>query len=56
MQMAALTMVRRDTGYLVIDDVVLDKVGSKIEGVAWLFSSGLKQKVRALDMARSSFR
>lgn len=50
LQMAALTMVRRDTGYLVIDDVVLDKVGSKMAGVAWLYSSSLKQKVRALNV------
>lgn len=50
LQMAALTRVDRTTGYLVIDDVVLDKVGDKIEGIAWLHSSSLDQKVRALNV------
>ena len=39
LQMVALTMVKRITGYLVIDDVVIEKSGKKIPGVAWLYSS-----------------
>lgn len=50
LQMAALTMVDRTKGYLVIDDIVLDKEGPKIAGIAWLYSSSLGQKVRALNV------
>ena len=48
-QMIALTMVDREAGYLVIDDVTLDKAGEKMEGIAWLHSSTLGQKVLALN-------
>lgn len=49
MQMAALTMVNRLGGYLVIDDIVLDKEGPKIAGIAWLHSSSLGKKVLTLN-------
>lgn len=48
-QMIALTMVNREVGWLAIDDVVLDKTGPKIEGIAWLYSSTLGKKVLALN-------
>lgn len=50
LQMAALTMVKRTNGYLVIDDVARDKDGPKIAGIAWLYSSSLEQRVRALNV------
>ena len=49
MQMIALTMVNREVGWLAIDDVVQDKTGPKIEGIAWLYSSTLEKKVLALN-------
>lgn len=48
-RMIALTMVNRGVGYLVLDDVTLDKTGEKIEGIAWLHSSSLGKKVLALN-------
>lgn len=50
LQMVALTMVKRLTGYLVIDDVVIEKTGKRIPGVAWLHSSSLGKKVLALNV------
>ncbi|MNL06263.1 Transposase DDE domain protein [compost metagenome] len=50
LQMAALTMVNRMGGYLVIDDVVLDKTGRKIQGIHRLFSSSLDTTVLALNV------
>ncbi len=48
-QMVALTMVNRGTGWLAIDDVVQDKTGPKIQGIAWLWSGSLEKKVLALN-------
>lgn len=48
-RMIALTMVNRGTGYLVLDDVTLDKTGDKMAGIAWLYSSSLGKKVLALN-------
>jgi hypothetical protein len=48
-QMVALTMVNREAGWLVIDDVVQDKTGPKIQGIAWLWSGSLERKVLALN-------
>ena len=50
LQLVALTMVDKLSGYLVVDDVVLDKSGPLIEGIAWLHSSTLDKKVRALNL------
>lgn len=41
--------MNRKIGWLAIDDVVLDKTGSKIEGIAWLHSSSPGKKVLALN-------
>jgi len=49
-QMVALTLVKRGGGYLVIDDIVNEKYGKVIAGIAWLFSPKLEQKVRALNV------
>jgi len=48
-RMIALTMVNRGAGYLVLDDVTLDKTGEKMAGIAWLYSSSLGKKVLALN-------
>ena len=50
LQLVALTMVDKLSGYLVVDDVVLDKSGPLIAGIAWLHSSILDKKVRALNL------
>ena len=50
LQLVALTMVDKLSGYLVVDDVVLDKSGKLIAGIAWLRSSSLEKKVRALNV------
>lgn len=50
LQLVALTMVDKLSGYLVVDDVVLDKSGPLIAGIAWLRSSSLEKTVRALNV------
>lgn len=50
LQMAGLTMVNRLGGYLVFDDVVLDKTGRRIQGIHRLFSSSLDTTVLALNV------
>lgn len=50
LQMSALTMVNRLGGYLVFDDVVLDKTGRRIQGIHRLFSSSLDTTVLALNV------
>lgn len=50
LQMAALTVVDRYGGYLVIDDVVWEKRGKLIEGVAKLFMSSEKRYVTGLNV------
>lgn len=50
LQMAALTEVKRGTGYMVVDDIVFEKFGKAIDGIAWLFSPKLEKKVLALNV------
>ncbi len=48
-QMVAITMVNREVGWLAIDDVVADKTGPRMEGIAWLYSGTMDKKVLALN-------
>lgn len=45
LQMAALTLVEKVGGYLVVDDVIWEKRGNFIEGVARLFMPSEKRYV-----------
>lgn len=49
LQMAALTLVDKTGGYLVIDDVVWEKRGKTIEGVARLFMPSEKRYILGLN-------
>ena len=48
-QIVALTQVQRETGYLVIDDVVIGKTGTKIDGIQYLYSSAEEATVLGLN-------
>lgn len=48
-QIVALSQVKRDEGYLVIDDVVIGKTGTKIDGVQYLYSSAEEKTVLGLN-------
>jgi putative transposase len=49
LQILALSLVDRRRGYLVIDDVVIGKVGPKIAGIKYLFSPSERRKLLALN-------
>lgn len=50
LQMAALTLVDRYGGYLIIDDVVIAKRGPRIPGVTKLYASALGRYVLGLNV------
>lgn len=50
LQMAALTLVERVGGYLILDDVVWAKRGKLIQGIAKLFMPSEKRYVKGLDV------